>query len=86
MTDGEKVEYTVFVRNISFTTTGATLSREFGKYGPVKNVRIITRWNGTDRVSRGFGFVEFAGADRELMNSVLLKHERLCEYIISISR
>jgi RNA recognition motif-containing protein len=59
----EKVEHTIFVQNISFSATGESLSAAFQQYGPVKNVRIITRWNGTEPVSRGFGFVEFQTVD-----------------------
>jgi RNA recognition motif-containing protein len=71
----EKVEHTIFVTNISFSSTGESLSAGFRRYGPVKNVRIITAWEGEERVSRGFGFVEFQTIDG--FNAAVNAAERL---------
>jgi RNA recognition motif-containing protein len=63
MSTEENIEHTIFVRNINFATTGEQLGAAFRKYGEVKNVRIITRIQDEEQVSRGFGFVEFQTAE-----------------------
>jgi RNA recognition motif-containing protein len=51
---------TIFVTNISYKTEGATLGKEFERFGPLAGVRIITyTGNRGDQLSRGFGFIEF---------------------------
>ncbi len=52
---------TIFVGNLSFTTTEAEIQRAFGRYGRVASVRMAT-----DRESgspRGFAFVQMHGMD-----------------------
>jgi RNA recognition motif-containing protein len=57
------VEQTIYVSNIRYTTESRTLGLEFGKFGAIARVRIIAGFNGRERVSRGFGFIEFKTAE-----------------------
>jgi RNA recognition motif-containing protein len=56
---------TIFVRNINYDTDGQALGTAFEKFGAVKNARIVTVFDpdSEERVSRGFGFVDFQTAD-----------------------
>ncbi|KAJ3156666.1 hypothetical protein HDU86_003890 [Geranomyces michiganensis] len=49
---------TLFVSRLSYDTTEKDLKREFGKFGPIKSLRIVTDSNG-DNKSRGYAFVEY---------------------------
>jgi RNA recognition motif-containing protein len=49
----------IHVRNISYNSTGEDLGKAFGKFGRVTNARIISYVDRGERLSRGFGFVDF---------------------------
>jgi RNA recognition motif-containing protein len=60
MTDSQgDIQRTIFIRNINYQTTGETLSKSLSKFGPLASCRIISTFNGRERISRGFGFAEF---------------------------
>jgi len=51
----------LYVGNLSYTTTDATLNELFSPFGQVESARVITdRDSGT---SKGFGFVEMSNSD-----------------------
>jgi RNA recognition motif-containing protein len=50
---------TVFIRNINYRTTEESLSSALTPFGELASCRIITTFNGHERVSRGFAFAEF---------------------------
>jgi RNA recognition motif-containing protein len=52
-------ELTIFVRNISYHTEPKKLGEAFSKFGDIAGVRIITDMVLGQRVSAGFGFVDF---------------------------
>ncbi|KXS19746.1 RNA-binding domain-containing protein [Gonapodya prolifera JEL478] len=58
---------TLFVKNLSFSTTDATLQRAFAAVGGVRSARVSTKPDPKNprgpRLSMGFGFVEFAGKE-----------------------
>ncbi|KAJ3344068.1 hypothetical protein HDU93_003231 [Gonapodya sp. JEL0774] len=58
---------TVFVKNLSFTTTDATLAKAFSGIGQLKSARVATKPDPKNprgpRLSMGFGFVEFGGKE-----------------------
>jgi RNA recognition motif-containing protein len=79
------IEQTVYVRNINYDTESATIGVEFGKFGPVAGVRIISIFNGREQVSAGYGFVEFKTAEgcraaREAPDPVIVDGRRLTIY------
>ncbi|KAJ3175851.1 hypothetical protein HDU87_005679 [Geranomyces variabilis] len=49
---------TLFVSRLSYDTTEKDLKREFGKFGPIKSLRIVTN-SKEDNKSRGYAFVEY---------------------------
>jgi hypothetical protein len=48
----------LYVGNLSYDVKDKDLKREFGKFGGVKSVRLIT--NKFNNKSKGFGFIEMA--------------------------
>jgi len=53
----------LYVGNLSYTTTDATLNELFSPFGQVESARVITdRDSGT---SKGFGFVEMSNSDAQ---------------------
>jgi RNA recognition motif-containing protein len=54
---------TIFIRNINYRTTEDTLSKALTQFGELASCRIITSFNGRERLSRGFGFAEFKTAE-----------------------
>lgn len=53
----------LYVGNLSYNTTDATLQDLFGAYGQVESARVITdRDTGS---SKGFGFVEMSNSDAQ---------------------
>ncbi len=53
----------LYVGNLSYNTTDATLNDLFAPFGQVESARVITdRDSGT---SKGFGFVEMSNADAQ---------------------
>lgn len=53
----------LYVGNLSYNTTDATLNELFAPFGQVESARVITdRDSGT---SKGFGFVEMSNADAQ---------------------
>lgn len=57
---------TLFVTNLSFSTTEATLEREFGVYGPIKSLRVVK--DVASGKSRGYAFIEFKN-ERDFRNA-----------------
>jgi RNA recognition motif-containing protein len=57
------VARTIFIRNINYRTTDDSLSKALSQFGELASCRIITSFNGRERVSRGFGFAEFKTAE-----------------------
>ncbi|HRY45940.1 MAG TPA: RNA-binding protein, partial [Thermoanaerobaculia bacterium] len=53
----------LYVGNLSYNTTDATLNDLFAPFGQVESARVITdRDSGT---SKGFGFVEMSNSDAQ---------------------
>ncbi|MHB8800699.1 MAG: RNA recognition motif domain-containing protein [Thermoanaerobaculia bacterium] len=53
----------LYVGNLSYNTTDATLNELFAPFGQVESARVITdRDSGT---SKGFGFVEMSNSDAQ---------------------
>jgi len=53
----------LYVGNLSYNTTDATLNELFSPFGQVESARVITdRDSGT---SKGFGFVEMSNSDAQ---------------------
>ena len=53
----------LYVGNLSYNTTDATLNELFAAFGQVESARVITdRDSGT---SKGFGFVEMSNSDAQ---------------------
>eukprot|EP01015_Nassula_variabilis_P034554 TRINITY_DN8532_c0_g1_i4.p1 TRINITY_DN8532_c0_g1~~TRINITY_DN8532_c0_g1_i4.p1 ORF type:complete len:230 (+),score=81.84 TRINITY_DN8532_c0_g1_i4:72-761(+) len=69
----QKDTSTVFVGNLSFNTTKDSLMNFFSSCGKVNDARIITTVEGE---SRGFGYVEFAGAE-SIEKAVLKAGEKI---------
>ena len=52
---------TVFVRNLPYDATDASLEEHFGEAGPVRGAFVVR--DKKTKVSRGFGFIHFVLAD-----------------------
>lgn len=66
---------TIYVGNLNYETTEQDLKDFFSKLGSVSNARVITMFFRNERVSRGFGFVDFA--DQQSYNNVINSKEPL---------
>jgi len=59
-TSGMNCYHTLFVGRLAYEVTERKLLREFEQFGPVKDVKIISRKNATGiKKSKGYGFVEY---------------------------
>lgn len=56
---GHLAAHTLYVTNLNFTTQEDTLKQVFSAAGPVRSVKIPTKMRNNQRLSLGFGFVEF---------------------------
>ena len=54
---------TIYVRNVAYATVGADLAKGFERFGKVQSARIGQVSFRGQRVSAGYGFVEFATED-----------------------
>ncbi|KAK8882584.1 CUGBP Elav-like member 3 [Tritrichomonas musculus] len=56
----QETSNTIYVGNLNYSTTEEGLKQFFQRFGEVSNARVITAFFRRERVSRGFGFVDFA--------------------------
>lgn len=66
---------TIYVGNLNYQTTEQELKDFFSQFGTVSNARVITMIFRRERVSRGFGFVDFA--DQQSCNNAINHKEPL---------
>ncbi|KAK5105756.1 hypothetical protein LTR62_002176 [Meristemomyces frigidus] len=80
---------TLYVGNLFFEVTGPQLENEFGRFGPISSVRIVTDPRG---LSKGFGYVEFSDQEsadravRELDQKVLEGRRMAVQYHVQKDR
>ena len=77
---GQNQSVTIFIKNLSFSTTDKDLCDLFSKVGPVSAAKVARKHNTQDPanpLSMGFGFVEFSSSELASKAIKQLQHKQL---------
>lgn len=80
---------TLYLKNLSFSSTEESIRQHFGRYGSLAKVTIATKPNPKvpgEKLSQGFGFIQYykkSSADNALKN---LQHSELDGYTLELKR